>query len=41
MKRAEDREDDQADKNEVEMCDQVVAVLRLPIERRDRMTDAR
>ena len=41
MKRAENREDDQADKNEMKMRDEVIAVLGLPIERRDRVTHAR
>ena len=41
MKRAENREDDQADEHEMEMRDEIIAVLGLPIERGDRVTDPR
>ena len=41
MERAEDREDDQTDKDEVEMRHEIVAVLRLPIERRRSVTYTR
>ena len=41
MHRAENREDDQADENEMEVRDQIITVLGLPIERGDRVADAR
>src|SRR4029453_6683245 len=37
---AQDREDDQADKNVMKVRNEVIAVLGLPVERRDRVTDA-
>ena len=41
MNGAQNREDDQSDKNEMEMSNQVITVLGLPIEWRDRVTHAR